>query len=259
MEVMCLKKRFGDRKDAVRVRNMDGMHMLMCDIKPNRCDADVYINKKIDVTNLVKYMKKQKKNDIDLTYFHVFCTAIAKVIYNRPLLNRYVLNRRYYDRRDVTISFVAKVEFNDDALEYMNVIKINKSDNLMSIKNKIIKVVSSVRDNKESDTDGVIKIVGRFPKFLRSFIVWVVKKLDNFDLVPSFITNNLIYNSSIILSNLGSLNCDAIYHNLTDFGTNSIIMTIGNIHKEQVVMDDGKVVMQGVPREIFSQVEKLKE
>ncbi|MBP3544097.1 MAG: energy-coupling factor transporter ATPase, partial [Lachnospiraceae bacterium] len=25
------------------------------------------------------------------------------------------------------------------------------------------------------------------------------------------------------------------------------------------VMDDGKVVMQGVPREIFSQVEKLKE
>ena len=29
----------------------------MIDIKPDRCDSDVYINSDVDVTNLVEYMK----------------------------------------------------------------------------------------------------------------------------------------------------------------------------------------------------------
>ena len=57
---------------------------------------------------------------------------------------------------------------------------------------------------------------------------------------------NDIYHSSIILSNLGSIDCGAIYHNLTDFGTNSILMTIGKIHKEQVVMLDGTVQIRDI-------------
>ena len=38
--------------------------------------------------------------------------------------------------------------------------------------------------------------------------------------------------SSIIVSNLGSIKSGAIYHNLTNFGTSSILATIGEIVKE---------------------------
>ena len=34
-----------------------------------------------------------------------------------------------------------------------------------------------------------------------------------------------------------SIDCDAIYHHLTDFGTNSILITIGKIKKEVVIID----------------------
>lgn len=44
-----------------RVKNVNGLNQIMIDIKPNRCDSDVYINQKIDVTNLVEYMEKIKK------------------------------------------------------------------------------------------------------------------------------------------------------------------------------------------------------
>ena len=47
-----MKRRFGDRKDGKKIRDIDGFHKIMIDIKSERCDADVYINQKFDVTNL---------------------------------------------------------------------------------------------------------------------------------------------------------------------------------------------------------------
>lgn len=237
---------FGDRKDAVRVRNMDGMHMIMCDIKPLRADSDVYIHHKIDVTELVKYVNKRRKDEEDLTFFHVFSTAISKVIYNRPLLNRYVLNKNFYDRKEVSLSFVAKVEFTDDSPEYLNVIRVDKDDTLREVKNKIIGTVKKVRSDSKNGTDNAVNVVGKLPRFLRVFVMWLLKKLDNHGLIPYSLIENDIYHSTIILSNLGSIDCGAIYHNLTDFGTNSILMTIGKIHKEQLVMEDGSAQIRDV-------------
>ena len=37
------------------------MEQLLIDIKPNRSVSDVYINQKMDLTNLVKLIEKKKK------------------------------------------------------------------------------------------------------------------------------------------------------------------------------------------------------
>ena len=41
-----------------------------------------------------KYYDEKKIDDEKLTYFHLFATAISKVMYNKPLLNRFVINGR---------------------------------------------------------------------------------------------------------------------------------------------------------------------
>ena len=230
-----------DRRDAKLVRKIDHMHKIMIDIKPNRCDEDVYIHEVVDVTSLVKYMKKKKKEDDKLTYFHIFSSAIAKTICHRPLLNRYVKNGDFYDRNDITLAFVAKTTFEDHSEELMAKINVDKNDNLNSIKDKISGKVNKIRGNKKNDTDSAIDIVGKLPKWLRKLVVKVFICLDNHDMVPESITSNLIYYSTVILSNLGSIHCNAIYHNLTDFGTNSILLTIGEITKENYLDDDGKL------------------
>ena len=53
---------------------------------------------------------------------------------------------------------------------------------------------------------------------------------------------------SVMLSNLGSIKCDAVYHHLNNFGTNGIMITIGVIHKELVADDEGNFV----PRDVVS-------
>ena len=81
--------------------------------------------------------------------------------------------------------------------------------------------------------------LGKLPNWLLKFIIAPgAKWMDRHDLLPKSLTNELIYNSTVLLSNLGSIKCGAIHHHLLDFGTNSIITTIGDIHKEAIVIND---------------------
>ncbi len=221
-----------NRRDGKRVKDIDAMHVLMPYIKPNRCDSDVFINQKLDVTELVKYYEEMKLKDNDLTYFHLFITLIAKTIYNRPLLNRFIVNKKYYDRNDVLIAFTAKVNYEDTSKEILKVIKIDPEDNLFSIKEKTLKAVSDVRNAKEEGTNSIMNIIGKLPSFLMSLVVKVVKFMDRHDLLPKSLINDNLYYSTCIVSNLGSIKSSAIYHNLTDFGTSSILATFGEIREE---------------------------
>ncbi len=240
------KKRWRDRRDGKRVP-MPAMLTLLTHLS-KRTEAYVYINRKVDVTNLVEYIKKKKKDNSDLTYFHAFSIAIAKVIYNRPKLNYFIVNNKCYERNDVVLSFVARVTFDDKGKEVMSLIKVDPQDNIFDISNKIKEKVHKFREEKnQSSTDDDMDFLGKLPNWFLKFIaVPIAKWMDRHDLLPKSLTNDLIYNSTVILSNLGSIKCGAIHHHLLDFGTNSIVLTIGEIHKEPMVMSNGKIEARDV-------------
>ena len=234
-------KKFGDRKDGVRIRDLNGMNYINYQLKKKRCQSEVYINYSMDITKLVKYVEKiNKKSDVHITYFHIFATALAKVIYNRPYLNRFIVNGHFYDRNEVSISYVAKTSFDDDSKELMQVLKIEEDDNLFTISDRISNRVKKTRNSKSSSTDDLVDKIGKMPKVLRNIIVGIFKFLDRHDLLPVSMTREIVYYSTILMSNIGSIGCkEAIYHNLTDFGTNSGLVTIGKIYKKEVINDDG--------------------
>ena len=53
--------------------------------------------------------------------------------------------------------------------------------------------------------------------------------------LPSSLVKDNLYYSSMIVSNLGSINCDAIYHNIANFGTCSSLTTMGEIKNEEII------------------------
>lgn len=241
------KKKWGDRKDGKRIK-VPAMAKLMTYLK-NREEAYVYINRKFDVTDLVAYMKKKKVKNPDLTYFHAFSMAIAKTIYNRPRLNTFIMNHKFYQRNDVILTFTARVSYDDNNnKEVMSLIKVDPNDNIEDLSNKIKTKVDSFRNKKQqSSSDDSLDALDKVPNWmLKTIVAPICKWMDRHDLLPRSLYDELLYNSSVILSNLGSIKCGAIHHNLTNFGTNSIILTIGDIHKEQVVMPNGKVEIRDI-------------
>jgi len=219
-------------------KKIGGMTQLMLDLKPRRCDADVFLNTKIDVTDLVKYIEKRKKDGDKITYFHAFLLALAKTIYNRPKLNRYVKNRHMYEHTTVSISFVAKVELNDEAEEVMLIVDVDPKDNIDTIAKKISEQVEKLRSNKfeKEGANGVLDALGALPNIIRVPIMGLFKWMDEKWILPMDLQKDNLYFASAIVTDIGSLKSDSIYHNNTNFGTASSITAIGEIR------DDIKIV-----------------
>ena len=112
-------RRHGDRRDGVRVRDIPGLNVLLANLYPRRTDSEVFLHQEIDVSELLKFL--EMKNGPDAPYkttmFHCFVTIVARVLMERPHMNRFIQGRRFYQRKDISISFVAKRRFSDHSEE----------------------------------------------------------------------------------------------------------------------------------------------
>lgn len=52
-------KRFGDRKDGIRLTNISSMHTIMPLMYPNRCCNEVFISERIHLRAVNAYLQKR--------------------------------------------------------------------------------------------------------------------------------------------------------------------------------------------------------
>ena len=236
------KRRWGDRRDGFKIK-APGLQTVMTALMPNRTDRECYLNETIDITDLLKYLDDVNAThpDYKITLFHCFVMALTKMFRERPYMNRFIQGGSIYERYEISCAFVAKRRFADQAEEALMFMTPEDTDNLDSISKKI---VGDVRETRKSEvaTGGVDELLDKFaamPKLLMMFLIWIIRCLDFWGINPKFITDGDPNYSSIFLSNLGSIKCPAVYHHLNNYGTNSFMLTIGTMHKEKVIMEDG--------------------
>lgn len=242
------KRRFGDRRDARWLREMDGLHAVMPHLMPKRTDAEVYLCARMDVTEALAYIQEKNRGEEEYraTLFHCFLMAVAKTIYLRPALNRFVAGRRYYQRDEITLGFVAKRRFEDHSEETLICATAPEDWTLTDVTRRVVGKVHTARQQKEAGLDGLLNAAGRMPRPLLALVAWGFRTLDFFGKAPRAITQGDPNYTTVFLSNLGSIQCPAVYHHLNNYGTNSIMITIGTIRKEHVLDEAGAPALRDV-------------
>ncbi|MBQ7647192.1 MAG: 2-oxo acid dehydrogenase subunit E2 [Clostridia bacterium] len=237
-----IKRKWGDRRDGRRVK-APGLQTMMCYLFPKRTDCEVYLNDKIDATALVEYLDKRNAEhpEYKTTVFHAAITGMARMVKERPLMNRFIQGYRMYERNEITISFIVKRRFADGAEESLMVLKPKDDDTLDTISRKI---VGDVRETRKSEhaTDGIDDLLDKFaalPRFILIPAMRIIRWMDFWGLNPKSFTEGNTNYTTILTSNLGSIKCPSVYHHLNNYGTNSIMITIGTLHKEEMLMPDG--------------------
>lgn len=223
------------RRDAKWIKPKDTIQAIVPFIMPKRCDAEVSSKFDIDVTKLVEFVDKQNKKDLGykMTYFHALSSCFAKTVYNRPALNRFVKNKRLYERNKITFAFIAKDKLSDSGEERIISVDIDPKDNIMTYSKRVAVDVFKVRKEGSNDMEGVLNFFTSLPKWLLSIIVKIVFFLDNHGINPKALTEGDTNYATILLSNLGSIKTNSVYHHLNEYGTNSVIITIGTIREEK--------------------------
>ena len=228
------------RRDGKRVRWPDGYHNILPYIMPKRTEAEVSMTEQFDVTDLVKYMaERNEKEGTNLKIFHAICTAVARTVYHRPKLNYFISGRTYYERTDITLSFVVKQRFEDEADETLMFLKVEPDMNFDSISKLIIGDVKKVRKEQSNDLDKLMNFFGSLPRPFLEVFFGTLRRLEYHGVMPAALTAGDPNYSSVLLSNLGSIKSDSCYHHLSNYGTCSVMITIGVLHKEQKQMEDG--------------------
>lgn len=237
---------FGDRKDGKLVKDIDGMHFICPIIYPKRCDNEAFISERIDLTNVDKYLKKKNKNNPEDKYnlFQIIVTASLKMLYLRPKMNYFIANSNLYCRDEKTCSFVVKKKFSDNGGEGLATLIAKPEYTINDIHDYIYKVVNHERSGGSDSSTDFMELFKKLPRVISKWLVHIVMWLDKHGLVPVPLVESDPYYSSVVVTNLGSIKLHSAYHHLTNWGTNSIFIAIGEIKKRPFIDEKGNTSMK---------------
>ena len=224
------KRKWGDRKDGIWLKDIPPMNRMMPDVLPNRADNEAYISIDIDIRPLNAYLEKlnEGKTTDQYTFFHLISAAIGKAFVLRPRMNRFIVGHKMYQRRDISIAFTVKKQFSDKASEALAFFSYAEEETLQSFHEKIIKVIHQTKSDEEKDTTtGAMDIICKLPQCFITAIAKTTLWLDKHGLAPDFLVGSDPNHAAIFLTNLGSIGLPGGYHHLVNWGTNSCFIVVG--------------------------------
>ena len=241
------KKRRGDRFDATMVRGLDPLHWFMPYIYPNRADNEAFIREEFDLTNLEAFLEKKNegRDKADrYTIFHAVAAALVKTVTLRPKMNRFIQGRRLYQRDELSLAFVVKKQFADDAKEALAFIKFPEDTTIDSLHERIMAEIHECRSDKLDNSTKGMEMFTHLPRWLMRIVMWILHRLDFYGRVPYDLIKADPNYASVFITNLGSIKLNAAYHHLSNWGTNSVFVIIGEKGRRPVFHEDGTFEMR---------------
>ena len=237
-----------DRFDAKYLKNIDSMHFIMPFMYPDRCDNEAFFSFKIDLTNINEYIKKRNAENPEYKYnlFQCLIAAALKTITLRSKLSIFIHNRKMYKRNEISAAFTVKQEFSDDGGEVLAFIHSKPDWTIDDLHNELHRQLLKLKSKGYADSStGVIDKFNQLPKFISRPIVSGICRLEKKGLIPPALVETDPYHSTVNFANLGSIGLPSGYHHLTNWGTTSIFIVVGEAGRmpffegDQVVFKDG--------------------
>ena len=162
-------------------------------------------------------------------------------------MNRFISGDRIYQRRKLTMAFMVKRRFSDDSSESMFYREFGAADTIDSI-HEIIKerVTAFKQTDAEDNSTDMMGVLLKLPHFIMRLLAKLLFFLDRRGKVPDFLIKEDPNQATVFITNLGSIGLHAGYHHLSNWGTTSIFVVIGEKHKVPFYNDDGSFELREV-------------
>lgn len=234
---------FGRRADGDLVKDLSRVRRMMPFLMRTKVESIVYFEQEIDVERSSRWLQDfRARTGLKATWQHLLIWAMAATIGDRPRLNRFVGGRRIFQRRGIWISFSGK-KAKSDAHPLVTVkLRVEPEETPADLVPRIDAAVGEARSDRESTTDRELKWLLRIPAWLLGPLVGLVRMLDGWGLLPrAFIDADPLF-ASVFLANLGSIDMDAGFHHLFEYGNIPLFCTAGRAQPKVVPGPDGAPV-----------------
>lgn len=235
---------FGKRADGKAVKGLNPFYRIIPYIMKKRSDSQVFFEDRIYLDNINEYINNKKEDGIRITHMDIMLTAMGRLLYERPHLNRFVMNGRIYQRNEQVLSLAIKKKLLDDATETTVKFRVNPEDTVLDVSKQVATIIQENKEeNVANGTDKLAKLIMSFPNFFIKSAVGIIMLLDKHGMLPKKVIDASPFHTSAFLTNLGSLGINSIYHHIYDFGTTSIFFAMGNKRYEKDAQGNIRVYM----------------
>jgi hypothetical protein len=227
---------FGRRRDGTLAK-VPPYRRMMPFLMRQRNESIVLFEQQLDMSRAQPWLEAwHARTGQHATAFHLVLHAIARVLHDRPHLNRFVAGRRIYDRRGVFMTFAAKKAFRDDAPLATVKRAFVPGESFAGMVEALNADIQVARSDAISKVDRELSVLLRLPGFLLAASVALLRWLDGLGLAPrALIGDDPMYTSAFV-ANLGSLQIDAAYHHLYEYGNCPLFCTVGRLAPAPVVV-----------------------
>ena len=235
---------FGRRSDGKELKHVMPFFRIMPCIMKERDDSQVYFNQDIAIKKIEKYINQKAQENIKITLLDIMFASIVRIFAEKPKLNRFAINGRIYARNNITLAITIKKSLTEEGDETTVKVNFDGTENLFEVRNKLQKLIAeNKKDNAENGTDKIAGTLAKIPTAILKFAVGVLKALDKHGYLPKSIIEISPFHTSAVVTNVGSLGIDSIYHHVYNFGTTSMFFAIGK-KKKSYVFDDEELIKE---------------
>ncbi|MEE1054194.1 MAG: hypothetical protein U0L33_07670 [Acutalibacteraceae bacterium] len=215
------------RADGKRIKNADPMYTVAAYIMNKRVDAMNMITIDIPVDPIKDYLAEKRKQGINISHMAVVLAAGVRTLKEFPELNRFVVNKKIYQRNEIAVGMVVLKAGQVDH-GTMSKMYFDENNTIFEVNDIINKYVEENRESPENNsTEKMIKFLLSVPGILPVGIA-VFKWLDKHGLLPKSIIDISPFHMSFGITNLASIRTNHIFHHCYEFGTTSLFMAMGN-------------------------------
>ncbi len=197
-------------------------------IMPTRTESQVFFELLLDAAKVQGTVERARAaTGLKVTLLHLLLCAAGRVLAERPRLNRFVAGGRIYQRRGVWVSFSAKREKSDAGAMVALKRQIPVGATIADVVKLSDTVVGDARSGKKDQTDKELGLVLALPGPVVRLLVGILRALDRFGLMPRFMIDGDPMYASLFVANLGSIDMDAPFHHLYEWGNIPLFCAIG--------------------------------
>ena len=239
---------WGDRADGRKIRTLAPMAQITAYFQVERNTCSNLFEESFEITHIERYIRqKRREGYTDFGLTHVLLAAYVRGVAKFPQLNRFISGQKVYSRgNDIQYCMVVKKEMTVESPDTSIKVHLTPYDTATEVYAKLNAAIESVKATQELDSslDSLIMALNLVPSVVLKFLVWLLKLLDYFGLLPKFLTELSPFHGSLFFTSMGSLGIPPIYHHLYDFGNLPVFGAFGCKRRALEVQEDGTVVQR---------------
>ncbi len=238
-------RKWGDRSDGRKVRTLSPMFTVSPYIMVERNDASNFFKDSFEITNVEKYIRRKRQEGlINFGIMHVILAAYVRAIAKFPGINRFINGQKIFSRDGaIEINMSIKKEMSTESPDTVIKVDFLPTDTAEDVYRKMNEKIEEVKNTPlDSGFDNLAKMINYIPGLFLKFVVFMLKLLDYFGLLPRMLTKLSPFHGSMFITSMGSLGIPPIYHHIYNFGNVPVFCSFGCKRTAKELDSEGNLI-----------------